>query len=363
MASQHRAILRIFAFRRVIIPIIIGLAVIVYMLIKDLSHGDIRSINITWGSIFCFGLAILMIAVRDLAYMYRIRLLTGNTLSWRKSFQVIFLWEFASSVTPSVVGGSAIAIFILTKEKLGTGRSTAIVMVTALLDELFYIVLVPLTFILAGVERLSVQGHDFSLLGMKFSTMGIFSIGYLLIALITILLSYGVFVNPGGLKWLLINITRFKYLKRFAHAAEHTGDQIVQASLGFRNKSYDFWLKAAGATGLAWLGRFLIVNFLIVGFTSAVPIGDHMLIMARQLMMWVIMLISPTPGGSGIAEFFFPVFLREFIAGSTFDLTTLVALSWRLLSYYPYLIIGAFVLPFWLKRVYLGRKLIKFKPR
>ncbi len=363
MASQHRAILKIFAFRRVIIPIIIGLAVIVYMIITDLSHGDLSSITITWGSICCFILAILMIAVRDLAYMYRIRLLTGNTLSWKKSFQVIFLWEFASSVTPSVVGGTAIAIFILTKEKLGTGRATATVMVTALLDELFYIVLVPLTFILAGIERLSVQGHGFSFFGTQFSTMGIFIIGYSVIALITFLLSYGVFINPGGLKWLLIRITRFKYLKRFAHAAEHTGDQIVQASLGFKNKSYDFWLKAAGATGLAWIARFLIVNFLIVGFTSAVSIGDHMLIMARQLMMWVIMLISPTPGGSGIAEFFFPVFLREFIAGSTFDLTTLVALSWRLLSYYPYLIIGAFVLPFWLRRVYLGRKLIKFKPR
>jgi uncharacterized membrane protein YbhN (UPF0104 family) len=83
--------------------------------------------------------------------------------------------------------------------------------------------------------------------------------------------------------------------------------------------------------------------------------------MSRQLMMWVIMLISPTPGGSGIAEFFFPIFLREFIAGSTRDLTVIVALAWRMLTYYPYLIIGALVLPFWLRRVYLGRKLIKFR--
>jgi hypothetical protein len=77
--------------------------------------------------------------------------------------------------------------------------------------------------------------------------------------------------------------------------------------------------------------------------------------------MWVIMLVSPTPGGSGIAEYFFPVFLREFIAGQAGDLTTIVAFAWRFLTYYPYLIVGALILPFWLRRVYLGRRLIRFR--
>lgn len=363
MASQHRAIIKLFAFRRIMIPVLIGLAVIIYLVSRDLSHGDLRSIRLTWGSILCFAMAVVMVAIRDLSYMYRIRLLTDNKLTWRKSFEVIFLWEFASSVTPSVVGGSAVAIFFLTKEKLGTGHATATVMVTALLDELFYIFMVPVTFILAGFDRLSIEGNIFRLFGTDFSTMGIFLIGYIIIAFITFLLSYGVFINPGGLRWLLIRITKFRLLKRFEHAAIHTGDQIMEASAGFRRKSYHFWLRAIGATSLSWTARFLVVNFLIVGFTSAVTIGDHMLILARQLMMWVIMLVSPTPGGSGIAEFFFPIFLREFIAGSTRDLTIVVALSWRLLTYYPYLLIGALILPFWLRRVYLGRKLISFKKR
>ena len=32
------------------------------------------------------------------------------------------------------------------------------------------------------------------------------------------------------------------------------------------------------------------------------PVSDHLLLYARQLIMWVILLISPTPGGSGIAD-------------------------------------------------------------
>ncbi|MGK0280413.1 MAG: hypothetical protein ACI9RU_003196, partial [Litorivivens sp.] len=48
--------------------------------------------------------ALLTVVIRDLGYMYRIRALTDNAISWRKSFDVIMLWEFASALTPSVVG-------------------------------------------------------------------------------------------------------------------------------------------------------------------------------------------------------------------------------------------------------------------
>ena len=65
--------------------------------------------------------------------------------------------------------------------------------------------------------------------------------------------------------------------------------------------------------------------------------------------MWVIMLVSPTPGGTGIAEFAFQGFLADF---TPLGLAGLLAVIWRLFSYYPYLIIGFFVLPKWLKRVY-----------
>jgi uncharacterized protein (TIRG00374 family) len=361
MASQQRRLLNIFAFRRIIIPVIIGLAVIVYMILGDLGKSDLDSIIFNWHSILFFAGALILIAVRDISYMYRIRLLTGKELSWRKAFDVIFLWEFASSVTPSVVGGSAFAVFILIKEKLGAGRSAAIVMVTALLDELFYIVMVPLVFLIAGFDRLMVEGSTFTFLGMVFGPMGIFLVGYIVISFLTLLLSYGVIFNPSAIKWLLIRLTALPFLRKFRDGATETGNQVIQASTEFRGKSFGFWLRAFGATFFSWTARFWVVNFLIMGFTGLITYQENFLIYARQLMMWVIMLISPTPGGSGIAEYFFPVFLREFIAGQAGDLTTLVAFFWRLITYYPYLIIGAFILPFWLRRVYLGRKLISFK--
>ncbi|GAB1403600.1 MAG: lysylphosphatidylglycerol synthase transmembrane domain-containing protein [Lentimicrobiaceae bacterium] len=361
MASTQRKILNIFAFRRIIIPVVIGLGVIVYMILRDINRGNLSGITWSWNAGFYFFCSLLMLVLRDAGYIYRIRLLTDKMLSWRKSFQVIMLWEFASSVTPSVVGGSAFAIFILAKEKLGAGRSTAIVIVTALLDEFFYLIMLPLVFILAGIDRLAIASNQIHVLGYTVGTMGIFYVGYAFISLLALLLSYGVFINPAGFGWILEKLTNIPFLKRFKRDARMMGNQVIETSAELKDKHFKYWAKAFGATFVSWTARFWLVNFLIMAFAGPIGWADNLLVYARQLMMWVIMLISPTPGGSGIAEYFFPIFLREFIKGPQGDLSTIVALFWRLMTYYPYLILGAFILPLWLRRVYLGRKLIRFR--
>ena len=72
------------------------------------------------------------------------------------------------------------------------------------------------------------------------------------------------------------------------------------------------------------------------------------MIFARQLLMWIMMLISPTPGGSGFSEWVFTQYLGDFIPEA--GLTIALALIWRLISYYPYLFIGMYMLPKWIKK-------------
>ena len=59
------------------------------------------------------------------------------------------------------------------------------------------------------------------------------------------------------------------------------------------------------------------------------------------------MMVSPTPGGSGVAEYAFGELLASFSASAI--LIVGLAILWRLVSYFPYLFIGAFILPRWLK--------------
>jgi glycosyltransferase 2 family protein len=64
--------------------------------------------------------------------------------------------------------------------------------------------------------------------------------------------------------------------------------------------------------------------------------------------MWIVLLISPTPGSSGAAEFAFSGFMADLLpAGASL---VLIALLWRLVTYYIYLIAGSVVGPRWLKR-------------
>ena len=137
MDTREVNISKLLTPQKLFIPVLLGLAVSGWMLWKGFDKEAFSNVDWTFQTLFWLFIALLMMALRDIAYMYRIRILTENKISWRKSFDVIMLWEFASAVTPSVVGGSGVAIFILNKEKINLGKSTAIVMVTAMLDELF----------------------------------------------------------------------------------------------------------------------------------------------------------------------------------------------------------------------------------
>lgn len=344
--AKSNQVKELFTAKRIAIPILIGLAVAFYMLWKNTDWNEFAKVSWGWQSLGWLFVALLMMVIRDLAYMYRIRIITDKQISWRSSFDVIMLWEFASAITPSIVGGTGVALYILNKEGLSVGKSTAMVMVTALFDELFYIVTVPVVILFIGTESLFPLALEKEILGMTFTVKGIFIMGYCFTLLLTIIIITGIFITPKGVKKLLLTLFKLKVLRRWRDKVEQVGDDLIQTSKELKDKSFWFWFKAFATTMFSWTARFWVVNFLILAFT---PVGDHLLIYGRQLVMWIIMLISPTPGGTGIAEFAFEGFLAEF---TPIGLAGLLAVLWRLLSYYPYLFMGAFVLPKWIRKVY-----------
>ncbi len=353
MDTDLQRVLKFFQLKRIIIPLVLGLGVAAFLVYRDFDKDAFLDIPWTVYTFLWLLIAILLQAIRDLAYMYRLRVLTDKKISWRHSFDVVMLWEFASSITPSIVGGSAIALFIVNKEGISMGRTTAIVMITAMLDELFYILMVPVVILLIGIDNLFVDDNAFFLnLGGEQA----FIFGYSFILLLTLIITSAVFISPKGFKKTIVGLSSLPYIRRWKHKAVQTGDDIITTSKEMKGKSFMFWFKAFGATVFSWSARFWVVNALIMAFRSTpgefTHISDQLLIYGRQLIMWVILLVSPTPGGSGVAEYAFPVFLGEFIPDG---LEAALGLLWRLLSYYPYLFIGFIILPFWIRRVYLKK--------
>lgn len=300
--------------------------------------------NLDWTSqhLFWIILAIFCMFGRDLAYMWRIRVLTNKQLSWKKSFRVIMLWEFASAVSPGVVGGSAMAMFILKKEQISLGRSTAIVLITALMDNLFFVLLIPLVLLFVSFDPLfpaeSWQGQ---------SLQWLFWLAYSIILTICTLLAISIFIYPQLLKNILGSVFRIPFLRKWRAKAEQVGADIVASSRLLRQEKWTFWFQSFFATILSWTSRYLVINCLMAAFVS-LSFGQHVLILGKQLILWVLMLVSPSPGASGVAELAFGEIMQGLGASVLF--ISLVVILWRLLSYFPYLLIGSLILPKWLAR-------------
>ncbi len=334
--------------RYIIIPIVIGLLVTAYMLYGEIQEDTFDFLQWSVTVVFWMLMSLVMMFIRDLAYMWRLRILTHNQLSWRSSFNVIMLWEFSSAISPSVVGGTGPAIFFLYKEGINSGKSTAIVLTAIFLDELFFIFMVPLLVLFWGNQAFPSQ--DISFLSHAITY---FWIAYGVILLYTLLLAYALFINPHTVKKLLSYLFLLPFLKRWRLKARKLGNQLIITSKEFKDKRGTFWLKSFTATFLSWTARYAVINciFLAFFFHHLLPV-EHFLVYARQLTMWILLLITPTPGGSGVAEYVFRDFLGDLMPNIAWAVP--LAIIWRLVSYYPYLVIGSFILPTWLRKKFFG---------
>jgi len=292
-----------------------------------------------------------------LGYMVRLKILSGDELSWKSVFNIILLWEFTSAVTPSAIGGTSVAVFFIHKEGVNVGKSSAIVLATSILDELYFILMFPLILLLINPNNLFIIDQTVTTEALSFANKYFYfaAIGYSIKLAFLLFVSYGLFINPRGIKYFLVMLFKLPFIRRWRTAAVKTGDDIVIASKDLKREPFIFWIKAFVATFFSWSARYWVVNLLLLALIFGIPnseffinMGDHILIFARQLVMWIMMLVMPTPGGSGFAEAIFSEYMAEFIPAG---FVVVMALLWRIVTYYPYLFIGAIVVPRWVKKI------------
>lgn len=357
MSDQQENLVRGLKPWRILVPIALGLVVIIYMFWREFDKEAFSSLVFSLSTLGWILLAILMMLWRDVGYMIRLRVLSEGRLTWARIFKVVMLWEFASSVTPSAIGGTGVAVVFIHKEGLSVGRSTAIVMATSFLDELFFILMFPTLIFIVNAQELFLMGPNENIWNNNFVYFAF--VGYLIKIGWMAFMGYGLFINPHFVKRVIAFIFRLRFLRKWRNGAIKAGDDIVVASNDLKKKSIFFWLKAFFATALSWIGRYWVFNFLLLALLVSSPatmndgllsVSEHFMVFSKQLVMWIMMLVSPTPGASGFAEWIFAEFMGSFIPAA--GLVGAMALSWRLITYYPYLIIGILILPKWINRVF-----------
>lgn len=363
--QQSDDILKQFNVWKIIVPVLLGLMVVIAFGFKDFDIDLIKNINWSKSTILWVVIGLLFMALRQFFLTLRLKLITEGRLDWRQCFDIGILWEFSSAATPSTVGGTAVALYFLSKEGLSPGRSTTYVLFSILLDGIFFLTFIPLIWFLLGSNFLSPDiSFTETLLGdaptEPASSTGwvyFFLLGTILTVVSALITAYGLLVNPKLMGWLIKSFLKIPFLKRWREIGHKTADDLVLASKGIRNKSARYWLSNLGVTYAIWTMRLAMVNITLLAVMS---IGSHLFILGRSLILYLVMLLSPTPGAGGVAEGTFIWLLQDFIPDGS---GAVLALLWRFISFYIFLPIGLIMLPQWLRKVYKKSYQAKLKER
>ena len=350
--ASTETVLSTFSYRRIAIPVLIGIGVSLYLLLK-VSKPDataLAQLSFSRHLLVGLGIALLTVVVRDVAYIYRIWQLTDGKLSLFRCFEIIMLWEFGSSITPASVGGITLALFILKKEKISFGKGTAIILLCSYLDNIAFVLVFGILFLLLGNQMFDLSAACPAMgssIVMALRAVGQYVwVGFIVVALVGGLLGFAIFIKPGWSQIFFSRLARVPWLHRWSASIHLLGIEIWHTSQEFQLRGRGFIMKILTATVLSWCARYALANALIWTFS---PVAlDQLEVFARQYVHRMIVMIPATPGGSGIAELSFMAMNCEYLPSG---LASTVAVVWRLYNFYIYLAIGAIVLPRWLARV------------
>lgn len=324
------------------LPVAIGIAAVVWLFCRDFSADTWRRLTFDWHTAVALALAALFVIGRDFGLAWRFHTIASTDLTWRRAVRVDLMCAFTSAITPSAVGGSALAVFYLNREGVSVGRATTLTLTTLFLDELFFVVFCPILVLLIPSEMLfNVGGGDLFLRSVQV----VFWLVYAGIVAYTALLFMGIIARPQWVAHVIDRMFRIRLLRRWHPKAVAMTDNMVSTSAWVKRQSLRWWGNVFGATVVSWFSRYFVVNALMWGFVPAAP---GLLVFGRQFVVWVLLMVSPTPGGSGVSEWLFTNYYGDLIGDA--GIAILLATIWRILSYYLYLAAGACLLPGYFKK-------------
>lgn len=338
---------------RVLLPISLGLIAVGYLFYNQFDAEKFREIEWTGRAFAWIGLAFLLLLARHFFYAYRLKVLTGgNYFSWKQCLKLIVIWEFSGALTPTSKGGPFVMLFVLTQEKVAAGRTAAAIFYTMVCDSGFFVIVMPLLLAIYGPPMLYPGMKSFSdenlASNVLFVTYGMM-VSYWLV------LVFFVFFRPQYAKRSLNWLAKAPFLKKFAPKFIRLGEEFELAATEMRQQNWRYHLQVILCAVGAWTSKFLMINCLIIAVVPSTPIdgGTQAFIYARLVAMFIIMTFSPTPGGAGLAEIALSGFISDYVPQG---IGLVVALLWRGMAYYGYLLAGTLIVPGWIAAKVIRQK-------
>ena len=250
-------------------------------------------------------------------------------------------WDFFSNVTPSAVGGGPVAAFYVARDRgIPFGEATAFMLFAVLLDQLWFVLTVPL--MLVSALWLDLFPPSIGLAGM-WTLIGYF-IG---MSVWSAFFAYAMLFRPVLLERWADRLFRLRWLRRFHERVTSEAGQLRHRAEALSRQPPRFFVNGFLLSVGGWVSRYLLVVLVV---WSVYPELDVVLFFMRTVAMMLGSLALPTPGGAGGLEGFYVLFLGPLMP------QTLVAptlLTWRILGYYLFVALGV-LLP-----IYQARKALR----
>ncbi len=247
----------------------------------------------------------------------------SDDLRFTQSVKIVLTSLFAACITPSQFGGEPVRIYLLKRNGLTVGDSTAVVLGERSQDFMVGMAGAAMGFILF---RAVMPRHS-----LFFTIMGI------ILLLGVILIAYGL-AKPDRLKlfinWLFSKL-RVHRMERVRDWLYHELENFYEAHKRLRREGKKTLITAFILTVAFWLVEFSIPSFLLLGL-GADPFWIYSV--AAQFIILVIAAVPLSPGSSGISELSIAYLYHTLVGTHLLGLFTLLL---RLSTYYASLIAGA----------------------
>ena len=260
----------------------------------------------------------------------------GYHLPFWEGLKAIFAYNFLANITPSAMGGEPVMIYMLT---LKTGMDTEKASTIAILRGILLILIIAI-----GGPVIIFFHREYLKASLMKSLFDYMAILFLIIIGITI---YG-FFNLNKLRSLLERgigfFQRYRFFQRYPNPnvwARHIFNWLEAFISSFK------YLFQHRKSSIIYTGFFTILNMLAnysIAYVLIRGLGHdiHFLkVLAMQIVLYFLLYLTPTPGGSGFAEGGFYLLFHNLVPT---HIIGILLILWRFFIAYLWVMVGWFVI-------------------
>lgn len=312
----------------------IGISIVSILLILALSRDDFEVESLKRVKIEYLLLGLVVIVGAWATKVLRLYLLCkslGYPMGYRRVFDIYMSAVFVSHVTPFTFGGLPLQIYLMHKEGMPVGRSSAVGVVDSALTSCLLVVLGPVLLYLWKREY-SLSPQVDRLVDVSIAIMVAVAVAFVLLIArpelpvrflrrLASIRGFRRLFTPQRIEKAINYLLR--ETKQFAEAVK---DMFGRSRLGF--------ILAIICTLVYWVLYLAVAPVTMVGLGVRVPIVRTLL---AQIVFNIVQPFIPTPGGSGGSEIGFAFLFQSVVPKARLPL---FVSAWRFFTYYASLAVG-----------------------